>query len=586
MNYLSVNSISKSFGIKTLFSDVTFGIEKGDKTALIAANGSGKSTMLKILMGQESPDSGLIVYANDLKIGYLEQLPTYPSGSRISDLLEDLNEEQRLNAVQFLSRFELNDLSQVTDNLSGGQIKRLALALVLLHDPDFLIMDEPTNHLDVEMVEWLEKYLTQSRVTLLMVTHDRYFLDRVCNKIFELYQGVMYTHNGNFDYYVQKSREREEVKRATAEKAGQLLKHELEWMRSTPQARTGKSKSRIDAFYDLKDKAKVQQVEEQLQFGLNMQRLGGKILELVNVSKSYDDITVLKEFDYVFKRGERIGLIGKNGVGKSSFLNLITGAVKPDTGHIIVGQTVTYGYYRQEGIKFDEDKTVLDTIRDIAEVIYYGKNQVYTAEQLLAHFMFPYKMHRQPVALLSGGEKRRLYLLTVLVSNPNFLILDEPTNDLDLLTLQKLEDFLRGYKGCLLVVSHDRFFMDEVVDQLFVFQGEGKVKGFMGNYSQYKDYLTEKLKAERKEQTAQKQAEPVQKKVREKVKRSFKENREFEDLTKQIAELEAEKAAINEALNTETDYQKLHDMGNRLTEINDLLDEKELRWLELDEIGG
>ena len=586
MNYLSVNSISKSFGIKTLFSDVTFGIEKGDKTALIAANGSGKSTMLKILMGQESPDSGTIVYANDLKIGYLEQLPTYPSGSRISDLLEDLNEEQHLNAVQFLSRFELNDLSQLTDNLSGGQIKRLALALVLLHNPDFLIMDEPTNHLDVEMVEWLEKHLTQSRVTLLMVTHDRYFLDRVCNKIFELYQGVMYTHNGNFDYYVQKSREREEVKRATAEKAGQLLRHELEWMRSTPQARTGKSKSRIDAFYDLKDKAKVQQVEEQLQFGLNMQRLGGKILELVNVSKSYDDITVLKEFDYVFKRGERIGLIGKNGVGKSSFLNLITGATKPDMGYIIVGQTVTYGYYRQEGIQFDEDKTVLDTIRDIAEVIYYGKNQVYTAEQLLAHFMFPYKMHRQPVALLSGGEKRRLYLLTVLVSNPNFLILDEPTNDLDLLTLQKLEDFLRGYKGCLLVVSHDRFFMDEVVDQLFVFQGEGKVKGFMGNYSQYKDYLTEKLKAERKEQNGQKQAEPMQKKVREKVKRSFKENREFEELGKQIAELEVEKAAINEAMNAEIDYQKLHDLGNRLTEINILLDEKELRWLELDEIGG
>ena len=586
MNYLSVNSISKSFGIKTLFSDVTFGIEKGDKTALIAANGSGKSTMLKILMGQESPDSGTIVYANDLKIGYLEQLPTYPSGSSISDLLEDLNEEQRLNAVQFLSRFELNDLSQLTDNMSGGQIKRLALALVLLHDPDFLIMDEPTNHLDVEMVEWLEKYLTQSRVTLLMVTHDRYFLDRVCNKIFELYQGVMYTHNGNFDYYVQKSREREEVKRATAEKAGQLLKHELEWMRSTPQARTGKSKSRIDAFYDLKDKAKVQQVEEQLQFGLNMQRLGGKILELVNVSKSYDDITVLKDFDYVFKRGERIGLIGKNGVGKSSFLNLITGSVKPDMGHVIIGQTVTYGYYRQEGIRFDENKTVLDTIRDIAEVIYYGKNQVYTAEQLLAHFMFPYKMHRQPVALLSGGEKRRLYLLTVLVSNPNFLILDEPTNDLDLLTLQKLEDFLRGYKGCLLVVSHDRFFMDEVVDQLFVFQGEGKVKGFMGNYSQYKDYLAEKLKAERKEQSVQKQAEPVQKKNREKVKRSFKENREFEELGKQIAELEAEKAAINETMNTETDYQKLHDMGVRLSEINGLLDEKELRWLELDEIGG
>lgn len=586
MNYLSVNGISKSYGIKTLFDGVTFGVEKGDKTALVAANGSGKSTMLKILVGKETPDEGSVIYANGLKIGYLEQLPVYPAGSTVQDLLSDLDEEQHLKARQFLSRFELDDLNQVVDNLSGGQVKRLALALVLLHEPDFLIMDEPTNHLDVEMVEWLEKYLSQSTVTLLMVTHDRYFLDRVCNKIFELYQGVMYTHNGNFEYYVEKSREREEVKRATAEKAGQLLKHELEWMRSTPQARTGKSKSRIDAFYDLKDKAKVQEVEERLQFGLNMQRLGGKILELCNVSKSYDDVTVLKDFDYVFKRGERIGLIGKNGVGKSSFLNLITGNVAPDKGHIIVGQTVTYGYYRQGGIQFEEGKTVLDTIRDIAEVIYYGKNQVYTAEQLLAHFMFPYKMHRQPVALLSGGEKRRLYLLTVLVSNPNFLILDEPTNDLDLLTLQKLEDFLRGYKGCLLVVSHDRYFMDEVVDQLFVFQGDGAVKGFMGNYSQYKDYLVEKANSERRDQAERKRPVPVQPKVREKTKRSFKENREYENLSQEIARLEEERKDINAALDTETDYQKLQEMGNRLLEISDLLDEKELRWLELDEFGG
>ena len=585
MNYLSVNGISKSFGIKTLFDDVTFGIEKGDKTALIAANGSGKSTMLKILVGKESPDTGAIVYANDLKVGYLEQLPVYPAGSTIADLLEDLNDEQHLKARQFLSRFELNDLTQSVDTLSGGQVKRLALALVLLHEPDFLIMDEPTNHLDVEMVEWLEKYLTQSTMTLLMVTHDRYFLDRVCNKIFELYQGVMYTHNGNFDYYVEKSREREEVKRATAEKAGQLLKHELEWMRSTPQARTGKSKSRIDAFYDLKDKAKIQQVEDKLQFGLNMQRLGGKILELSNVTKSYGDTTVLKDFDYVFKRGERIGLIGKNGVGKSSFLNLITGSVTPDKGQIKTGETVTYGYYRQEGIQFDESKTVLSTIRDIAEVVYYGKDKVYTADQLLAHFMFPYKMHRQPVSLLSGGEKRRLYLLTVLVSNPNFLILDEPTNDLDLLTLQKLEDFLQGYKGCLLVVSHDRYFMDEVVDQLFVFQGDGVVKGFMGNYSQYKDYLDTKLKEERKEQNAQKREEAKPVKQREKVKRSFKEEREYNQLAAEISALEDEKAQITQTLNTETDYQKLQQMGNRLQEINDLLDEKELRWLELDEIG-
>lgn len=585
MNYLSVNGISKSFGIKTLFDDVTFGIEKGDKTALIAANGSGKSTMLKILVGKESPDTGTIVYANDLKVGYLEQLPVYPAGSTIADLLDDLTDEQHLKARQFLSRFELNDLTQSVDTLSGGQVKRLALALVLLHEPDFLIMDEPTNHLDVEMVEWLEKYLTQSTMTLLMVTHDRYFLDRVCNKIFELYQGVMYTHNGNFDYYVEKSREREEVKRATAEKAGQLLKHELEWMRSTPQARTGKSKSRIDAFYDLKDKAKIQQVEDKLQFGLNMQRLGGKILELSNVTKSYGDTTVLKDFDYVFKRGERIGLIGKNGVGKSSFLNLITGSVLPDKGQIKTGETVTYGYYRQEGIQFDESKTVLSTIRDIAEVVYYGKDKVYTADQLLAHFMFPYKMHRQPVSLLSGGEKRRLYLLTVLVSNPNFLILDEPTNDLDLLTLQKLEDFLQGYKGCLLVVSHDRYFMDEVVDQLFVFQGDGAVKGFMGNYSQYKNYLDAKLKEERKEQNAQKKEEVKPVKQREKVKRSFKEEREYNQLAADIAALEAEKAQVTETLNTETDYQKLQQMGNRIQEINDLLDEKELRWLELDEIG-
>ena len=586
MNYVSVDSISKSYGIKTLFADVTFGIEKGDKTALIATNGSGKSTMLKILVGKETPDSGSITFANDIKVGYLEQLPVYSPGTRISDLLDDLTEEQHLKARQYLTRFALNNLNQCVDELSGGQVKRLALALVLLHEPDFLILDEPTNHLDVEMVEWLEKFLTQSSMTLLMVTHDRYFLDRVCNKIFELYQGVMYTHNGNFDYYVRKSREREEVKRATAERNSQLLKYELEWMRSTPQARTGKSKSRIDAFYDLKERSKYQKQDEHLEFGLQMQRLGGKILEMSNVSKSYGELAVLKDFDYVFKRGERIGLIGKNGVGKSTFLNLITGSILPDKGRIKTGETVTYGYYRQEGIQFDESKTVLSTVRDIAEVVNYGKDKVYTADKLLAHFMFPYKMHRQPVALLSGGEKRRLYLLTILIQNPNFLILDEPTNDLDLLTLQKLEDFLQGYKGCLLVVSHDRFFMDQVVDQLFVFQGDGNVKGFMGNYSQYKDYLDAKLKEERKEKAAQKKDEPQPVRQREKVKRSFKEQREYEMLAKEMEDLETEKNHLTNALSNETDYQKIQQMGIRLQEIKDLLDEKELRWLELDEIGG
>lgn len=595
MNYLSVDGISKSFGIKTLFSDVTFGIEKGDKTALIASNGSGKSTLLKILVGKESPDTGTVTFANDIRVGYLEQLPKYDPELSIQDIidqaarehsvatLEDLETcsyEQRL--IQMLTRFELNDLEQKIGNLSGGQVKRLALAIVLLDNPDLLILDEPTNHLDVEMVEWLEKYLSQSSVTLLMVTHDRYFLDRVCNKILELYQSVIYTHYGNFDYYVEKSREREEVKRATAEKAASQLRRELEWIRSTPQARTGKSKSRIDAFYDLKEKARYQEADDKLQFGLQAQRLGGKILEMYNVTKTYDDVTVLRDFDYVFKRGERIGLIGRNGVGKSSFLNLITQQVAPDQGKIIVGDTVTYGYYRQEGIHFDESKTVIDAIRDIAEVLHYGKDQVYTADQLLAHFMFPYKMQRQPIALLSGGEKRRLYLLTVLVSNPNFLILDEPTNDLDLLTLQKLEDFLKAYKGCLLVVSHDRYFMDEVVDQLFVFQGDGKVKGFMGNYSQYKEYLNEKESQERKVQAAQKKEEQP-KPVREKKKRSFKEEREFQQLTNEIASLEAEKEQIHQNMSGISDYVKLQEMGKRLQEIKDLLDEKEMRWLELDE---
>ncbi|MBQ3353577.1 MAG: ABC-F family ATP-binding cassette domain-containing protein [Bacteroidales bacterium] len=592
MNYLSVDGISKSYGIKTLFSDVTFGIEKGDKTALIASNGSGKSTLLRIIVGRESMDSGTVTLANDIRVGYLEQLPQYDpeltireviaQGHSDLDSVETLTYEQRL--IQMLTRFELTDLDLKIGSLSGGQVKRMALAMVLLDDPDLLILDEPTNHLDVEMVEWLEKYLSQSSVTLLMVTHDRYFLDRVCNKILELYQSVIYTHYGNFDYYVRKSTEREEAKRATAAKAASQLRRELEWIRSTPQARTGKSKSRIDAFYDLKEKAHYQETDDKLQFGLQAQRLGGKILEMYNVNKTYDDLAVLRDFDYVFKRGERIGLIGKNGVGKSTFLNLITRHIAPDSGKIIVGDTVTYGYYRQEGIQFDEHKTVIDAIRDIAEVLHYGKDQVYTADQLLAHFMFPYKMHHQPIALLSGGEKRRLYLLTVLVSNPNFLILDEPTNDLDLLTLQKLEDFLKAYKGCLLVVSHDRFFMDEVVDQLFVFQGDGKVKGFMGNYSQYKDYLKEKEQLERQQQTTRKvEDEPAKKTVREKKKRSFKEEREFAQLTTDIAALEAEKEQIHQEMANVTDYQQLQDMGSRLQEIKDLLDEKEMRWLELDE---
>jgi ATP-binding cassette subfamily F protein uup len=627
MNYISIDNISKAFSDKLLFENISFGIEKGEKTALVAANGTGKSTMMKILVGKEESDKGSISYNENIRIGYLEQLPHFEPELTIQEVistghtdimaviqryenalmnhvddnniatkkeleqaiaqmdgLQAWSYEQRLK--QLLYTFEITDLSQKVGTLSGGQVKRLALALVLLDDPDILFLDEPTNHLDMGMIEWLEKYLTQSTKTLFMVTHDRYFLDRVCNKIFELYQGTMYTHNGNYDYYVRKSREREENKRIAAERAGQLLKHELEWMRSTPQARTGKAKARIDAFYDLKEKAKVRRDNSELQFGADMQRLGGKILEMDRVSKSYGDTTILKDFDYIFKKGERIGIIGKNGIGKSTFLNMITGNEQPDSGTIVTGQTVAYGYYTQKGIKFDERKTVLETIKDIAEIIHYGKDKTYTADQLLAHFMFPYSMHRQQVALLSGGEKRRLYLLTVLVSNPNFLILDEPTNDLDLLTLQKLEDYLSTYKGCLLVVSHDRFFLDETVDQLFVFEGDGKVKGFMGNYSQYHEYLENKTKEEKREIAAQKQETRAEKPASErKKKRTYKEQQEYEQLAKDIEALETEKKELTSKLEQQLDYQELEKIGNRISEITNLIDEKEMRWLELDEIA-
>lgn len=618
MNYLSVENLSKAFSDKLLFENLSFGIEKGDKTALIAENGTGKTTLMRILVGKEEADGGKVVFNGNVRVGYLEQLPTFDPDCTIGDVvaeghtdimrvirryedslvnrvnLEEAMAEMDANQAwdyemrlkQLLSTFEINDLSQKIGTLSGGQVKRLALALVLLDNPDILFLDEPTNHLDMQMVEWLEEYLSQSNVTLFMVTHDRYFLDRVCNKILEMYHGVVYTHKGNFDYYVRKSREREENKRIAAEKAGQMVKRELEWIRATPQARTGKSRARIDAFFDLKEKAKMIRDNKEIQFGLDMQRLGGKILEMKAVSKRFDDQVVLKDFDYIFKKGERIGIIGKNGVGKSTFLNMITGSVAPDSGTIVTGETVVYGYYHQSGIVFDENKSVLDTVREIAEVIHYGKDLVYTADKLLAHFMFPYSMHRQPVALLSGGEKRRLYLLTILIKNPNFLILDEPTNDLDILTLQKIEDFLKSYKGCLIVVSHDRFFLDQTVDQLFVFEGDGSVKGFMGNYSQYHEWLEDKNKEQHKQQIAEK-SDPRENRPRaseRKKKRSFAEQKEYEQLSVDIQCLENEKLELASRLENLSDYVEIDKIGKRLNEINALLDEKEMRWLELDEI--
>ncbi|MDY0076578.1 MAG: ABC-F family ATP-binding cassette domain-containing protein [Bacteroidales bacterium] len=627
VNLLSVDSISKSYGDKVLFENLSFGLQQGDKCALVAANGTGKTTLLRLLTGKDSPDTGFIANADGLRAGFLEQQPDFDPALTIAELinsghtevmqaiknyeaavnlqteasaenaktfelansemerLQAWNYDQRLK--QLLTLFEITDLSQVIGTLSGGQRKRLALALVLLDEPELLFLDEPTNHLDIGMIEWLERYLSQANTTLLMVTHDRYFLDRVCNNILELFQGELYHHKGNYEYYLRKSEEREENLRIATEKAGQLLKHEQEWMRRQPKARTTKSKSRIDAFYELKEKAGQKRNQQQMQLEVSMQRIGGKVLEMKNVSKAYGENIILDEFEYLFTKGERIGIIGKNGIGKTSFLNLITGKEKADSGQVISGETVVYGYYTQEGFRFSDEKKVIDVVKDIAEIMPMGDGRSLTASQLLSWFMFPPKVQQQQVSLLSGGEQRRLYLLTVLVRNPNFLILDEPTNDLDLLTLQTLEAFLQNYKGCLIVVSHDRYFMDQVVDQLFVFEGDGKVRGFVGNYSDYKERQDE---LQRLEKEAAAKLAPRKKTKSETVssvqkKRSYKEQKEFEQLAADLQSLEKEKHQLTEKLSVLSDYQDIEQAATRIKAIDAVLDEKEMRWLELDELG-
>lgn len=632
MNYLSVENISKSYGDKTLFTKLSFGISKGEKTALIAVNGAGKTTLMRLLMGRDEPDSGSITFADGLRLGFLEQHPKFDEELSIEALINSahnivlktireyesvlaaqhesgsMEAHQQLESVtvrmdalhawdyerrlkEMLTRFELTDMSQKISSLSGGQIKRLALAMLLLDEPDLLLLDEPTNHLDIAMIEWLERYLKQTNITLLMVTHDRYFLDRVCNNILELTFGTLYHHKGNFSYYLEKSAEREAAMRVELEKAGQLLKQETEWMRRMPKARTTKSKSRIDAFYELKEKAGNYRIQQQLQLQIAMNRMGSKILEMRNVHKKYGDIVILEGFDYMFTKGERIGIVGDNGVGKTSFLNLLTGAEIPDKGRVLPGDTIVFGYYTQKGIQFNDDKKIIDVVKEIADVVPLGNGLTATASQLLTRFMFPPSIQNQPVSLLSGGEKRRLYLLTVLIKNPNFLILDEPTNDLDLLTLQTLEDFIQNYQGCLIIVSHDRYFMDQVVDQLFVFEGRGLVKGFVGNYTEYKE-ASELREKELKAAAAAKSAKVEPQKnnsgsVSKKNKRSYKEQMEFEGLEKEIAAFEVEKASLVDKMHDSTiNYQEIEQASRRLTEIDDLLDEKMLRWLELDEIGN
>ncbi len=624
MTYLSTENLSKKYGLKLLFEGLTFGISKGDKTALIAQNGTGKSTLLKILAGVEQPDSGEVMVRNGIRVSLLEQEPELDDAMTINEFIthgdnemvkvvrryekaveaqsENYSEEtqkafdkalaqmdaanawdyeQRLQ--QILGHLNIHDLDQQIGSLSGGQRKRVALAFALLDEPDLLILDEPTNHLDVEMIEWLEVYLTKSTMTLLMVTHDRYFLDRVCNHILEIEDGELYHHKGNYNYFLQKKAEREEVYATEVAKAGKLAKKELEWMRRQPKARTTKSKSRIDAFYETEKKAKSGKVKQEIQLDVSVSRIGGQVLELKKVNKKYDDLVILNDFEYSFNKGEKIGIIGKNGVGKSTFLKIITGEEKPDSGEVLTGQTIIYGHYKQQGISFKESERVIDVIKEVAEVIELSNGDTISASQFLEHFMFDSKMQYTPVAKLSGGEKRRLGLMMVLIKNPNFLILDEPTNDLDLITLEKLESFLADFGGCLIIVSHDRYFMDNLVDHYFVFEGNGVIKDFNGTYQEYKDEI-DRVSSEEKESPKKK---PTKKNVEstpeESKKLSFNEKKEYQKLEKEIEQLEATKSEIETQMNSEQDYEKLQELSQSYASTKDKIEEKELRWLELAE---
>jgi len=631
MTYLSVENLGKSYGVETLFSGLTFGIKKGDKTALVAENGTGKSTLLRIIAGKEKPDTGEVMTQNNIRIGFLEQEPALDDSKSIREYIstgnseivsivqeyekaveaqaENYNEQtqqqfekaseamEAANAWDFEQRMEtilgilqINDLEQPISTLSGGERKRVALAFVLLDNPDFLILDEPTNHLDVEMIEWLENYLIQSSVTLFMVTHDRYFLDRVCNHIIEMENSKLYHHKGNYQYFLQKRAEREEIEQTQLNKTKQLYKKELEWMRRGPKARTSKSKSRIDDFYETKEKAHSQKESSELQLEASMARMGKKIVEVKNVSKSFDDLVILNSFSYSFTRGERIGIIGKNGAGKSTFLNILTGKEPVDEGEIVTGETIVFGHYKQKGINIDENERVIDVMKNIARVVKLSDGSEVSASQFLEHFMFTADMQYTPVHKLSGGEKRRLGLMMTLIKNPNFLILDEPTNDLDLTTLQKLEEFLESFGGCLILVSHDRFFMDKLVDHYFAFEGDGVIRDFHGTYEEYRELKAEENAEVKKKKTASKEKKPSKtekKKTKNKNSLSFSERKEFNKLEKQISALETEKATVAEELNnTGLDYELLTEKSARFEEIEAEIDEKTMRWLELAERGG
>lgn len=633
MNYLSAENIGRNLGERWIFRNLTFGILQGEKVALIGSNGSGKSTLLEIVAGKLETDEGVLSIRKDIRVGYLDQSPEFEAGktvletifyadnaitkaikdyekaisnqqSAISDSniehqtsnIELSNAIEQLDSLngwdyeakvkQILGRLGISDFDKLITELSGGQQKRVALARVLIEEPDFLILDEPTNHLDLDTIEWLEGYLSSSNITLLLVTHDRYFLDKVCNRLLELADNQIYRFAGNYAYYLEKKAEREAVEAATKKNYQNILRRELEWMRRQPKARGTKSQSRIDAFYDLKEKASKRKEDDKLDISMKMERMGSKILDIQHVSKAFGSQKVIDEFSYTFKRGDRIGVVGKNGMGKTTLLEIITEKLKPDMGRVISGETIKYGYYSQDGLDFDDDQRVIDVVREIADFIKMADGRELSISNFLTLFLFPPEKQYTYVKKLSGGEKRRLQLLKVLVQSPNFLILDEPTNDLDIATLNVLEDFLIGFQGCLLVVSHDRYFMDKLVEHLFVFEGAGKIRDFPGNYTDYRNFVSEQLAVISEQTKAAKtpNLESRTSSIESKRKLTFKEQKEYETLEKDIADLEQKKAGLVEKLNSgQGNYEDLALWAKEIESLTDTISEKEMRWLELAE---
>ncbi len=587
--FLDVQNLTKTFGAQVLFENISFSVAEGQKVGLIAKNGTGKTTLLSILTEKEDYDSGSIVYANGIKVGYLEQLPQFDPNESVLDACfnHEGQEEKILKAKQILTQLRIADLSQPMGQLSGGQQKRVALANILINEPDMLILDEPTNHLDIDMIEWLEGFINRGNKTLLMVTHDRFFLDRVCSVILELDNDTIYKYKGNYSYYLEKRQERIDNMRAEVQRANNLYRRELEWMRRMPQARGHKARYREDAFYELEKIAKKRIEDRQLRLKSRNVYIGSKIFECQYVSKAWGDKVILKDFYYNFARFEKMGIVGDNGAGKSTFINLLLGNTKPDSGGFDIGETVRFGYFSQEGLKFNEQQKVIDVITDIADYIDMGGGKHLSASQFLQYFLFTPEQQHNYVYKLSGGEKRKLYLCTVLMRNPNFLVLDEPTNDLDIQTLQVLEEYLADFAGCVIVVSHDRYFLDKIVDHLLVFKGNGEIKDFPGNYTQYREWNSMQPAAETKKEKKTEQKTQREKPQDEKRKMSYKEKRMYEQLEKEIAKLEKEQKEIEALLcSGKLNVDELTEKSKRFAELKEIIDEKSMKWLELAEIEG